>query len=305
MGLFATTRGTQWVAFSGTDEIEELGGAAPHVIDLAPLGVSAPHAVVELADGTIVVTSPSSGRIAVLDHDGALLRSIELAPGDRELLRGDAASLQLRYGERAFYEATRSGVSCESCHLHGGTDGATHNIGGRVAAPTLDVRGLLGTSPYLRDGSYPRIRDLDEVARTEYRGYRLPAGDRGANVEAWLRTQAIPPTFVARDAMREREGLDVFFRAGCPDCHAAPAFTSLGSHAIEAVFPDAPRASQGRLLDVPSLRAVAVSAPYLFDGRAATLEAIFDEHNRADRHGHTRALDASERAALMTFLRSL
>lgn len=305
MGIAPTTRGTTWVAFAGTDEIEELGGPAPRVIDTAPFGASAPFGVVELADGAIVVTSPSSGLVIVLEPDGRVRARVALAPSDRELLAEDPDALQLRYGERAFYEATRSGVSCQSCHLHGGTDGAVHNIGGRVLAPTLDVRGLIGTSPYLRDGSYPRLRDLHEVAVTEYRGYRESAGDRGANVEAWLRTLPPPPTFVRREPALEREGLDVFFRAGCPDCHAAPAFTSLGLHAVDAVFPGEHGRGEGRLLDVPSLRSLAVSAPYLYDGRAATLRAVLTDQNPGDRHGHTRHLDPPALDALEAFLRSL
>lgn len=307
MGLARTRRGTTWVAFAGTDEIQELGGAAPRVIDVAPLGLSAPHGIAEMADGTLIVTSPSSGLVVQLGADGAVRRRIPLAPGDRELLAHDPDTLRLRYGERAFYEATRSGVSCQSCHLHGGTDGTTHNIGGRLAAPTLDVRGLVGTSPFLRDGSYPRIADLMEVARTEYRGYRVPAGDRGATIEAWVDTLPPPPTHVARDLAAERAGLEIFVRSGCPECHAAPAFTSLGLHAIESVFPDAPArgSAEGRSLDVPSLRSLAASAPYLYDGRAATLEDVLGAANARDRHGHSRGLSPDERARLVAFLRSL
>lgn len=305
MGLSFGNDGWLRVAFAGTDEIEVLGGPEPRVIDTAPLGLSAPFSVVEMSDGSLVVTSPSSGLVVVLDAHGDVQRTLAMAPDDHALLASDPDQLQLRFGERAFYEATRSGVSCQSCHLHGGTDGAAHNIGGRILAPTLDVRGVIGTSPYLRDGSYPRLSDLHEVAVTEYRGYRLPGGDRGATMEAWMRTLPPPPTFVPRDPAREREGLDVFFRAGCPECHAPPAFTSLGLHAIEAVFPGPHGASDGRVLDVPSLRSVAVSAPYLYDGRAETLESVIGEHNEADRHGHTRALAPAEREALVTFLRSL
>jgi len=305
LGVSRAPRGTSWVAFAGTDEIEEIGGPQPRVVDTARFGLSAPSAVVELADDSLVVTSPSSGQIAVLGPDGELVRSIALAPGDAELLASDPAALQLRYGERAFYEATRSGVSCASCHLHGGTDGTTHNIGGRIAAPTLDVRGLAGTSPYLRDGSYPRLRDLHEVAVTEYRGYREAAGDRGATVEAWLRTLPLPRTSQARAPELEREGLGIFVRAGCVECHAAPAFTSLGLHAIDAVFPGAPVRTEGRLLDVPSLRGVAGSAPYLYDARAPTLRDLLTTQNPSDRHGHTQSLSAAELDALEAFLRSL
>lgn len=306
MGLSFTVRGTLLVAFAGTDEVSELDGLAPaRSLDTAPHGLSAPFSAVELANGTMVVTSPSSGRITVFAPDRSVELSLALAPSDRELLHDDPDALQLRFGERAFYEATRSGISCQSCHLHGGSDGAFHNIGGRLAAPTLDVRGVLGTSPYLRDGTYPLLRDLHEVAITELRGYREPGGDRARTLEAWMRTLPPPPRQVPRDPQQERAGLDVFVRAGCPDCHAAPAFTSLTLHPIEAVFPDAPTRAEGRVLDTPSLRSVATSAPYLYDGRAVSIEAVFRDHNASDRHGHTAALSDDELTALFAFLRSL
>jgi hypothetical protein len=45
-----------------------------------------------------------------------------------------------------------------------------------AAVPTLDVRGIAGTAPYLRDGSYPRISDLHGVAQVLGRGFTLGAG---------------------------------------------------------------------------------------------------------------------------------
>jgi hypothetical protein len=306
MGLSFTARGTLLVAFAGTDEVWELDGLArPDVVDTAQHGLSAPFSAVELANGVRLVTSPSSGRIGTFSQGFVLSSARVMAETDRELLRADPDALQLRFGERAFYEATRAGVSCQSCHLHGGSDGAFHNIGGRLSAPTLDVRGVLGTSPYLRDGSYPMLRDLHEVAVTEYRGYREPGGDRARTLEAWMRTLPPPATFVARDPAQERAGLDVFVRAGCADCHAPPAFTSLALHPIRAVFPDAPTRAEGRVLDTPSLRSLASSAPYLYDGRAASIESVIRDHNTSDRHGHTRDLSEDELAALFTFLRSL
>jgi CxxC motif-containing protein (DUF1111 family) len=59
------------------------------------------------------------------------------------------------------------------------------------------------------------------------------------------------------------------------------------------------------MLDTPSLLGVAGSAPYLNDGRAATLEEVITKHNAKNLHGDTRSLSASERADLVAFLRSL
>ena len=59
------------------------------------------------------------------------------------------------------------------------------------------------------------------------------------------------------------------------------------------------------MLDVPSLLSVGSSAPYLSDGRAATLEAVLTEHNRKNRHGDTAKLTAHERGDLIAFLEAL
>lgn len=309
LGLVEDGRGGLVVAFAGSDEVVRVPGGradAPDVEtwDVAPLGASAPMGVAALAGGVLVVSSPSSGVIVVL-QDAAEARTLRFAPDDATLLRTAPGALRARMGERAFYEGTRSGVSCQTCHTHGGTDGAAHNIGGRVLAPTLDTRGIGGTSPYLRDGSYPRVRDLMEVAEAEYRGYRLPAGDRGATIAGYLDALPAPRPVRSREPERERAGLDAFVRAGCPDCHAPPAFTGLGEHPIAAVFPDAEPAPDAVVLDAPSLRGVVASAPYLFDGRAETLLDVLTTHNESDRHGHTAALSEQERADLVVFLESL
>lgn len=55
--------------------------------------------------------------------------------------------------------------------------------------------------------------------------------------------------------------------------------------------------------NVPSLRYVAGTAPYMHDGRYATLEAVLD--GTEGRMGHTSHLSREHRAALLAFLRSL
>lgn len=324
LGLTPKRDGDWLVAFAGSDELALVSprGAPTRSFDVARAGLSAPHSVVALAgpDGAVLAaTSPSSGLIALLDAQTGTARALHrLAPDDRALLRADPDALARRYGERAFYEGTRAGIACQSCHPHGGTDGMVHNIGGRVLAPTLPLFGLAGTSPYLRDGSYPRVADLIEVAEHRYRGYREPAGDRGATLDAWVRARPLPaprPPRVAaassqtspsqdRVSDSERRGLDAFVRAGCPSCHAFPAFTNLGRHAAHAVFPRAHHAP-GASLDTPSLRAVSRRERLLHDGRARSLASIFEAHDPDGRHGRARELPTAARADLVAFLESL
>ena len=307
MGIDTGPDGNLLVAFAGSDEVAVLRpdrGLEERTIDVAGLGLGAPTSAVFLRGGTIAVSSAAGGRIALLDLDGTPRTMIALAPGDATLLRDDPDALRRRFGERAFYEGTRAGISCQSCHLHGGSDELLHNIGGRVLVPTLEVRGLRGTAPYLRDGSYPRLGDLHDVAIELYRGYREPAGDRAATLEAWM--ASLPPLLplAPPDDDAQRRGLDVFVRAGCPECHALPAATGLGRHPLRAVFPDA-TAPPDVSLDAPSLRGTSRRTRWLFDGRAGSLEELFTRHNAGDRHGRTRDLGPGELGDLVRFLEAL
>lgn len=297
--------GTLCVAFAGSDEVALIPSRGEtRWMDTAPYGLSAPHACVVLASGAVAITSPSSGAVALVRPNGELLALHHLAPTDEVLRREDPAAMRVRDGERAFYEATRAGISCQSCHLHGASDEMAHNIGGLTLVPTLDVRGVAGTAPYLRDGSYPRIADLHGVAQVLYRGYREAADDRGGALEAWIETQPPPWLPRERDRARERRGLDVFVRAGCPDCHTFPAFTNLGQHPAGAVFPRA-RLGPGRALDTPSLRGVGERARLLFDGRARSPREVVTAHSRDGRHGRVGALHPREIDDLVAFLESL
>lgn len=307
MGIDALEDGSLLVAFAGTDDVWRIaarGEPTLHSLDEHPL--AAPSSAVALGDG-FAVSSPSYGTIGIFDREGRRTGLVRLAPDDRALLANDPHALQRRIGERTFYESTRSGVSCQACHLHGGSDGTKHNIGGLTLVATLDTRGLLGTPPYLRDGGYPLLGSLDELAQTLYRGFRRHQGGRRLSLDRYLEAlpRPIPPRQLeGRDEARDRRGLDVFMRARCGLCHAPPAFTNLGQHPTEAVFPDL-RGHGGYELDTPSLLGLGQSAPYLVDGRAETLEEVFREHDRAGRHGDTRDLTAVELADLVYFLEGL
>jgi cytochrome c peroxidase len=60
-----------------------------------------------------------------------------------------------------------------------------------------------------------------------------------------------------------------------------------------------------RPLDVPHLHGVYDSAPYLHDGRAATLEQVFERHNAARKHGKAHQLTKQELADLLRYVREL
>ncbi|HJL03989.1 MAG TPA: hypothetical protein RMI29_21365 [Polyangiaceae bacterium LLY-WYZ-15_(1-7)] len=316
MGLDWVDAGEWRVAFAGSDEAWSWGPAGEpprvHAADDVPL--AAPHGVAAFAGGGFALASPVDGTVGLFGADGRLDRLVRLAPEDDRLLVQAPRALQRRLGGHGFYEGTRSGVSCQSCHLHGDTDGALRNIGGRRLGPTLPLGGVAGTAPYLRDASYPRVADLHRhLAATLLGGYRRRAPARALNLEAFVedlprRPPPLPRAWLAgplpADALaRARAGVDAFAKARCPTCHAFPAFTHLGAHPAGALFPEGPLAPD-ELLDTPSLLSVATHPPFLADGRAPTLRAVLEDHG-VGRHGHADALEPAELDALLAFLEIL
>lgn len=121
---------------------------------------------------------------------------------------------------------------------------------------------------------------------------------------------AFQRTLVSRDAPHDRKqrgeavktspqalrGERLFFgKARCADCHAGPDFTDAGGGKPQAAFHriDLPfsgdeglgeitgKAADNGRFRTPSLRNVGVSAPYLHDGSARTLEGAIRRHRAA------------------------
>ena len=308
LGLWPLRDGRLALAFAGTDELWRLGlpHAEPERVRFETDDFFTPHGVVELSDGTLWLTSPARGALAKLSKGERRPEHVALAPSDQVLQRSRPDALARRIGERGFYESTRSGISCQSCHMHADSDFAGYNLGDHRLIPTLSVRGIAGTAPYLRDGSYPRIADLDEVAQQLYRGYVRQQPGRRYALQAYVESLPRAASHRAQDAEAERRGYTVFQRAGCARCHTPPAFTNLGQLPLAALFPrTAAGLERPEQLDVPTLLSVAASPPYLHDGRAATLRAVITDQNPDNLHGDTRDLSEAEQSDLLAFLGSL
>lgn len=116
----------------------------------------------------------------------------------------------------------------------------------------------------------------------------------------------------ALDASQKR-GMQLFFtRAGCSACHGGINFAGPWTdHDHAEAAPVLADVGTGVVVRVPSLRNLASTAPYLHDGRMATLDAVLDNYERlaadpaADPRLRRAPLTTEERAALRDFLGSL
>ena len=149
------------------------------------------------------------------------------------------------------------------------------------------------------------------------------------------RVRAGRDTFTAAEALGhaiffdladERDGPYGHLPTGeCAHCHTPPHFTNqkffnngLDPASEPADFPDAGRGGvtgnplENGLFRTPGLRNVALTAPYMHDGRMATLAEVVDHYDRGGHYAANRSpnvaplgLDSVQRAALVAFLHTL
>jgi cytochrome c peroxidase len=120
----------------------------------------------------------------------------------------------------------------------------------------------------------------------------------------------------------ERRGMDLFFdtKTKCSTCHSGFNFTnySFQNNGLDSIYKD-----QGRFrfsndsadlakFKVPSLRNVALTAPYMHDGRFSSLEEVIEHYNSGgakhrNKHAavHPLQLSQQEKQDLLAFLHSL
>ena len=123
-------------------------------------------------------------------------------------------------------------------------------------------------------------------------------------------------------APAEKRGMELFFsdKTHCSDCHQGFNFTNytFENNGLYEVYPDPGRYRlTGDSLDVarfkvPTLRNIALTAPYMHDGSFSTLEAVVSHYNSGGKNHKNKSryvrelgLTSREMDDLLAFLRSL
>ena len=299
-----------YVALSGTHEaaVVSLGaaeGAAPSaILRRIPVGANPRPLVIRPHSDEMWIGNHLGNSLSVLNSDDSAARMVDLGaptPSPNRRLKGRFlfASAHMTRGTR---------FSCETCHPDGGADGLTwkfkHANDGLERRNTRDLRApLLLTGPYGWSG---REQDFEVFVNDEITGllktHKLPHSDVHAFWDLVNETTLPPNPYRKADGALTAaavRGRALFTgQANCANCHRGDQHGGASLGWIGTT----PKEIK---LDVPHLAGVYDSAPYLHDGRAATLEEIFSKYNPDYLHGETRRLSPAQMQDLLEYVREL
>lgn len=226
-----------------------------------------------------------------------------------QVLRGK----QLFYDARDTRLARDAYMSCAACHNDGGHDGRTWDLTGlgEGLRNTSTLRGHARPGQGLLhwSGNFDEVQDFEAQIRVLAGGTGLmsdaefntgtrsqPLGDKKAGISADLDAlAAYVNSLTTTDASPARNadgsltaaaiaGQAVFNAANCASCHGGASFGSSSLAGGMRNVGTLKNASGNRLgaplagLNVPTLRGVGTTGPWLHDGSAATLQAAVAAH---------------------------
>ena len=207
-------------------------------------------------------------------------------------------------GERFFNDATQcfqGWQSCNGCHPGDArTDGMNWDLMNDGVGNAKNCKSMLYshvTAPSMISG----IRETAEWAvRAGFKFIQFydVQEENAQCVDAYLKSlRPVPSPLLVNGGLSEKakEGLKVFEKLQCGECHSGPYFTDQKMHRIGE------NVEFEKGWDTPTLIEVWRTAPYLFDGRAATMQEVFEVH----KHGIDKKISKKEIEALTEYVNSL
>jgi YVTN family beta-propeller protein len=296
---------------------QDLSASGNYVIAHIPVGHN-PRGLTLTRDGrTLFVANRLEDTISVIDtRTDHVASTIKLA--------GPVTVSPLRRGEQTFYTSHYSfqgQIGCANCHIDSTFDGITWDLEpdgfGRDIVDNRTLEDIKDTEPYKWNGGNPNI-STECGPRTEKYFWRSENYDDRTLADLSTYVRSLPPRpnrwrLPGGDLTPAQErGEAIFERAvdkfgnpiplanRCSYCHSGPKGTIQKSFDVGTKKPT----DDSGLLDTPQLTNIALTAPYLHDGSARTLEEIWTIYNHNDKHGRTNDLAKDELNDLIEYLRS-
>jgi YVTN family beta-propeller protein len=243
---------------------------------------------------------------------------------------------QVMAGKQLFYDAKDprlaldAYVSCAACHSDGGQDGRVWDMTGfgEGLRNTVSLRGRsgMGQGPLHWSANFDEVQDFEGQIRklsggtglmsnADFAAAQDPQGaakaGRSADLDALaayvasLNSFDVSPYRSGDGALTSAgaAGKAVFQTANCANCHGGTSFTNSAPGNlpdIGTLKPSSGNRASGPLsgLDIPTLRDVWRTAPYLHDGSAQTLADAVRAHDNV-------AVNDSDLATLVAYLQQV
>jgi YVTN family beta-propeller protein len=297
--------------------VRDLGASANYVVARIPVGHD-PRGLAVSRDGSkVYVANRLEDTLSVIEtHSDRVIATIAMD--------GPKKVSALRHGEQTFYTSKHSfqgQIGCATCHIDSTFDGLTWDLEpdgfGRDIVDNRLIEDIKGTEPYKWNGGNPSV-PVECGVRTEKYFWRAENYDDLTLADLSFYILRLPPRpnrwrLPGRELTAAQErGKDIFERAvdkfgnpiaeknRCSYCHSGPKGTSQKSFDVGT----RKATDNTGLLDTPQLTNIALTAPYLHDGSAHTLEEIWTVYNPEDKHGRTNDLTKDELNDLIEYLRT-
>lgn len=297
---------------------DHLGLSRRYVTARIPVGAN-PRALAVSHDGRwIFVANRLDESISVIDTEtDQVVRTFVLSqpsPPDR-----------IHLGERLFHNAGRTFQNqfvCVSCHPDGGFDALQYDLEpdglGQNILDNRNLRGVGETEPFKWVGSNPDIatqcgtRTAKWIVRTGWLSSAevVTLADYIHSIQPVENPYQTPNGKLTPSQRRGRkffertttnDGQAIPEENQCHFCHSGPLFTN---HQRFDVDTRSPHDSKSEF-DTAHLTNIFESAPYLHDGRAATLEEIWTKHNPDDKHGISSDWTKQQLNDLVEYIKSI
>jgi YVTN family beta-propeller protein len=328
--IYVSSAGADFVSVLYTDRIKKY--AADHKGSFAnDLSASSHYVKTRIAVGQnprSIVLSPDAKRLFVSNRMADSISVISTAT-DKVIstfdLGGRKDLTSLRLGEQIFNTASfgfQNHFGCANCHIDGTFDGLQWDLEpdgfGKDIVDNRLLEDLQGTEPFKWNGGNPDM-PTECGPRTEKYFYRSQSYDSKelANLVSFVLSQPFSPNRyrLATDHMTaaQERGKEIFERTldktgktipegnRCNFCHSGPKYTNQRSFDVGTGKPS----DRSPLVDTPQLNNVYMTAPYLHDGSAQSLEEIWTVFNPTDKHGRTNDMTKDELNDLIEYLRTL
>jgi hypothetical protein len=279
---------------TSVEDDDECGDSDQSIVRILNDQLGAPTSVAYRNTGELVVFYPEYPALVV--HDLA-----KASPGSGRTLPLPGA-IGYDSGRAVFHAQTGAGIACASCHPEARDDGQVWVFDPLGARRTQSLAGgILSRGPYHWSGDMIDLATLMTNVFSQRMGGGPVTNSKIGSLGSWLDRVPAPQTMRHVDGEQLPEAIDRGMRlfmspeVGCATCHSGPLFTN---NKLADV-------GTGGMFKVPSLAGVAVRAPFMHDGCAATLSDRFGICGGGDAHGKTSQLSQAQLGDLIAFLASI